>query len=390
MSKREQPFIPRADRKQPQVRRSHYSFSKKYPNRQFEIETKTRKKKDAGHVLRICISVFCFVLLVSAAFFATDILLRISEKPDATREDSLTPNVSTELSDVRALSVSYEVLESKRSVKACIRRLKRNDCNAVVVDFKTASGLLTYSSAELLAIQANCNLYETPAARDALALFQKADMQVFAGVHCFRDPRIAAYDPEIAVKYLDTDVSWLDAPEENGGVPWVNPYATKGRAYLKAVIAEISALGVNGIVLQDLAFPAGDAANAATFPGEETGVKRNKLLKNLIHSIKAGLPDDCALILRVDALDIPGSRERFGGSIFPNECDGVLCNTANRPAEVLLNEEENYVSAINLYHSLVSEADAASFWLEIPKNEAKSAYLRAVSRNGYASYVIDE
>ena len=390
MAKKEQTFQPKADQPTVQVRRSYYSFSKEYPHRQITLEKKRKKPWSFNRALRITLCVLCFALIAAVSFFATDLALRISEKDPSDEQSIQTPDIAADLSHLQGMYVSHDVLKDKRSVKACIRRLKRSDCNSVLIDFKTADGLLVYSSAELLAIQADCCLYDTQTINDALSLFKKAGIQVFAGVHCFNDARIAAFEPALAVKYLDTDVSWLDALEENGGLPWVNPYATKARAYLKGLIAEIAALGVNGIVLKNLSFPVGEATDTASFPGEDASVKRNKLLKNLIHSVRADLPETCALLLSVDANDIAGNNMRYDGSIFPNECNGILCNTANRPQDVMINSDDNYASAIGLYHTLIGETNNSAFVLEIPQNEADAAYLRALSRNGYASVFVDE
>ena len=389
MSKKEQPFKPQADSRSVRIRKSYYTFSKEYPDQPVALTEKRKKTGTGKRVLRICLLVFCFLILAGASFFVTDVLLRISEKPVSEDETAVTPAVETNLIDLKALSVSPETLSSKSKVRACIRQLKRKDCNSVVIDFKTDEGFLTYTSAEMLAIRANCNQYETAAVREALSLFQKEQIQVIAGVHCFNDEQIARYDPKIAVKYLGTDVVWLDASEESGGKPWLDPYQTKVRAYLKAVISEISALGVNGILLKDFSFPVGEATDTATFSGDEDSTPRNRLLKNLMRSIKSSLPESCALLLTVDADDMAGNAEKFNGSIFPNDCDGVVCNTAKRPQEVILDKEDGYATAISLYHTLIGETNNSAFILEIPKSEASNAYLRALSRNGYSAYIID-
>ncbi|MBQ7598646.1 MAG: hypothetical protein IJU56_08705 [Clostridia bacterium] len=390
MSQKDQPFEPKADTASSRVRRSYYSFSKEYPHQAFTLEKTKKKTRSGKRVLRIMLLIACFLAVSCISFFAVDFALRISEKPANEQAPVLTPTVNTDLSNLKALSVSHEVLSGKREARACIRKLNRNDCNAVVIDFKTAEGNLAYTSAELFAIQNNRNLYDSDTVREVLELFQRANIQVIAGVHCFNDHALASFEPSLAVKYLGTDVTWFDADEENGGKAWVNPYATKGRAYLKAVISEIASFGVNGILLKNLSFPVGEAVDTASFPGEEASVKRNKLLKNLIHSIKGSLPETCALLLSVDANDIAGSETRFDGSIFPNECDAVLCNTAIRPQTVTLNKEDGYMDALLYFNELFSETTNEAFVLEIPKNEASANYLRTLSRNGYAAVVIDE
>ena len=390
VTKNDRPFEPKADRSDVRVRKSYYTFSKEYPHQQFELESRRNKRKDTKRVLRICLLTVCFLAIVSFAFFGTDLVLRISEKPFVESPQTPTSAVSTDLTLVKALYVPNDALSGKRQAKKAIRLLQRNDCNSVVIDFKTDDGHLAYSSAQLAAIQANFCLYETDEVREALALFQKANIQVFAGVHCFNDPMFAAAEPNAAVKFLGTDVLWLDSSDESSGKPWVNPYATAGRAYLKAVISEISALGVNGIVLKNLSFPVGDATDTASFPGEETGVKRNKLLKNLIHSIKGELPETCALLISVDANDIYGNKTKFDGSVFPNECDGVLCDTSKRASDVIIGRDDDFTGAIAYYNDLIGGTNNGAFLLEIPHNEADAKYLRALSRNGYSAFVVDQ
>ena len=390
MSKKDQPFEPKADTASTRVRRSYYSFSKSYPHQTFVLEKAKKKNLPPKRLLRVCILIICFLAVSCVSFLAVDFALRISEKPVSGDSPVLTLTVATDLTNIKALSVSHEVLSGKREARACIRKLRRNDCNAVVIDFKTEDGSLAYTSSELFAIQGNRNLYDSDTVRDVLALFQKENIQVIAGVHCFNDAALASFEPTLAVKYLGTDVTWFDADEENGGKPWVNPYATKGRAYLKAVISEIASFGVNGILLKNLSFPVGEAVDTASFPGEEASVKRNKLLKNLIHAVKGSLPETCALLLSVNADEIAGSEARFDGSIFPNECDAVLCNMTNRPQAVTLNKDDGYIDTLVYINELFSMTTNDAFVLEIPKSEASANYLRTLSRNGYTAIVIDE
>ncbi len=389
MSNKDQPFHPRADAPKVQVRRSYYSFSKNYPKQEIELAEKKKTSGKSKRALRVVILSLCFILIVCLSFFVTDLALRISEKPAADDDAAVTPTVETDLLNMKALSVPYETLSDKRKVRACIRQLERKDCNSVVIDFKTDEGFLTYTSAQLAALRGNNNLYETKTTREALLLFQKAQVQVIAGVHCFHDLRLVQYDPSLGVRYLGTDVLWLDAPEEEGGQPWLDPYQTKVRAYLKAVIQEIAALGVNGILLKDYFFPVGESTETATFAGDETARSKNRLLKNLITSVKTGLPESCALLLSVDANDMSGNTEKYNGSIFPNDCDGIVCCTARRPAEIVLDRDDGYSKIISFYHNVIGESNNAAFLLEIPKDEANAAYLRTLSRNGYSAYIID-
>lgn len=389
MSKTNQPFNPQADSPTVRVRKSYYSFSKTYPKQGIALEEKRKPKKKSTAIIRAGILIVCFVVLLGVSFFVTDVFLRISEKPITEEEGALIPNVETDLTNVKALSVSYDVLSETGKTRACIRQLRRKDCNSVVIDFKTDEGYLAYTSSELYAIRTNSNLYDTKNTRAALTLFEKEGIQVFAGIHCFDDMNLAQYDPSTAVKYLGTDVLWLTAPEEEGGKPWLDPFQTKVRAYLKNVIQEIASLGVNGIILKSYAFPVGQAVETATFAGDESSQTHNQLLKKLIRSIKLSLHETCALLLNVDANDMSGNAEKYDGSIFPNDCDGIICNTAVRPAEIILDREDGYSKIISYYHNVIGESNNAAFLLEIPKAEASNAYLRALSRNGYSAYIID-
>ena len=389
MSRKDQPFLPRADSPEARIRKSYYSFSKDYPKQEIELAQKKKPKGKAKRFFRVIVFTVVFLFLTCLSFFAADLMLRIAEKPVSEEQNVLIPTVETELTNAKALCFSPETLSDKQKVRSCIRQLKRKDCNSVVIDFKTVDGCLVFSSSELYAIRANSNLYDTKTVRASLSLFQKAQIQVIAGVHCFDDPKLVKYDPSLAVKYLGTDVLWLNAPEEEGGKPWLDPYQTKVRAYLKAVIREISALGVNAILLKDFTFPVGESTDTATYIGDVTTRPRNRLLKNLIASIKAELPESCALLLSVNADDMNGNSEKFDGSIFPNDCDGIVCNTSSRPSEIVLDREDGYAKVISYYNSVIGASNNASFLLEIPKSEASAAYLRALSRNGYSAYVID-
>lgn len=373
------------------VRNGYYTFSKEYPAGQLERPSRAvRHRNRKRSVRRFLLLVLLFGVIVCGTFFAVDFGLKISKKaPDPA---AIAVGQPTLLKDdgIRALVMPTETVRSKKELRAFIKKLRRRDCNTVVIDFKSSDGRLLYSSNEQLALRGKANTYNNVTVRDALKQFASANIHVLARVYCFEDPLIAALDESLAVKYSDTDVLWLDKHEQDGGKPWLNPYSTIARSYLKAVIREVHAFGVSGILLSSFSFPGGENANNASFPGEnESRATRNTLLKKYITTLKGNLSEDCCLLVETeaDAL-LNGDTARYDGRLTPNDADGIVVNTAVRPPETVPDKKTKFVSILAYLSSVQAKLDSEKMCvLLLEEEEVSTAYLRALRKNGFANQI---
>ena len=371
------------------VRQSFYTFSKEYPAGKIAISRRRRKADKKGRFLRFLAAAVCFLFLVCVAFFFTDLAFRFSNR--AIEADTpAAVRAMPDLTRLRALALQPEAISGKERVKKAIKQLRRQDCNTVVLDFKTQDGRLLYSSGEAMAVASKCSIYNNETVRDALKQFHAAGFNVIARVYCFEDARIAAANPDLAAKYLNTQVPWLDDLEENGGKPWLNPYNREARTYIKNLLSEICVFDVQGVLMQSVCFPAGEDPASATFPGEELSVDRSTLLQNFIASLKKLLPENRCLLIGADAQDLQnGSDARYAGEPIFDSADGVVCDTAIRPEGYTLTKKDHFSSVISLYNAIRNKAGTGVLILEIPKEEVSGSYLRALRRSGLRAVILN-
>ena len=373
------------------VRNGYYTFSKSYPAGKLGTVSRAarrrNRKKTAAHLASL-VGLFCVVLCV--AFLTTDVGLKLSGREPIV--STLAAQSGAEVLDegVQALFLPSETLQSNKAMRKFIRKVRRKDCNAVIIDFKMQDGRLLYSSSEQLALLGKCSIYNNATVRDAIKQFTNAKIHVIARIYCFEDPLIASLDGSLAVKYLDSDVSWLDKHTEEGGQPWLNPFQQPVQDYLKAIVSEVQNFGVNGIVLSSVCFPRGENPETAGFPGEESSNRsRNTLLKAFVSEIKASLSDRCFLLVEEEADAIlNGSEELYDGTLLPTDADGVLVDTRVRDAEVEINKKSNYSDFLN-YLSSVKEkiGTEKKCILLLDADDATNKCLKALRRADFGDQI---
>ncbi|MBO5936916.1 MAG: hypothetical protein J6Q79_04795, partial [Clostridia bacterium] len=228
MSKKYKKIVRKKDKLR--VRKSYYTFTQEYP-KYIEVE-KTGRRITPKTLRKAAVYCALFFAVACVSFFAVKLAINISYAPidpqqEVTQEENLNEQITAQ--GVKALYMPYEKLGDEEYIKDFIKEIKKKNGNSVVIDFKTAEGRLCYSSMQDNAIMASAALYDNDTVRKALSLFKDADISVIARVFCFSDSRVANANGDVAVKYMGTDVNWLDGSDENGGKAWLNPYSKSVR-----------------------------------------------------------------------------------------------------------------------------------------------------------------
>ncbi len=388
MSKKYEKIFRKKDKLR--VRKSYYTFTQEYP-KYIEVE-KTGRKITSKTIKKaaVCCAVFFAVAFVS--FFAVRLAINISYAPidnqqEAVQEINLSENILSQ--GVKALYMPYEKLGDEDYIKNFIKEIKKKNGNSVVIDFKTAEGRLCYSSMQENAIIASAALYDNDTVRQAIGLFSDADISVIARIFCFSDSRLANADGDTAVKYMDTEVNWLDGKDENGGKSWLNPYSKSVRNYLAAVAKEISNFGVGVFILEDLQFPGGENTASATYPGEKNTNQRNSTLVSTLSKIKSSLPEDALVIVSQSATDASqGNENIYYGTLSTAAYYGVAVDTSERPLGVAVDKKADYVSVLSMYTAVAGRFSGKTVIPIIDMSEYSSSYLRAIKKIGFESFIL--
>lgn len=373
------------------VRKSYYTFSREYPAGNIPLERKIhlRLKSDFS---KKSLSALLIILLLGLSFFTVRLLLDISHKTPSEQAPENSIEIVAEESVLetdgfRALYMPYEKLGDTSYIKSFIKKVKRYDCNSVIIDFKTESGKLCYSSLNSYAINGKCAIFDNNTVRQALALFRKENITVAARIFCFLDNTIPESNPELAVKYMDTDVNWIDTAAE--GKTWLNPCSKETLSYLLSIISELQAFNIKGFVLENCHFPDSQNTGGATFPGENSLKDKNAVLRLYIKKIKEQLTSDSFLVITQSANDaLNGNKRIYYGAINNADFDAVAAYTIERPKDCFFDKKNDFIDMLNLFSSIRDNYVDRTFIPIIDFSEHSRKYMRTIRKNGYTSYII--
>ncbi len=374
------------------VKNSYYTFSKQYPKGYIKIDRNyksRRKTKLSKKILLVC----AFALLVTASFFIVDLALKISYYPIDDTSNQQTENAAFNKqeflkSGFKALYMPYTKLGDSEYIEDLIKDIIRKDANSVVIDFKTEDGKLCYTSINEYAIIGKCSIFDNDTVRQALSLFSSANITVAARIVCFKDDAVAGSSPELAVKYMDTDINWLDGSDENGGKAWLNPFSKKSRDYIVSVAKELSNLGINVFILDKVQFPEGDNLSGATFPSESTS-SRNKILKTFVRQVSSALPSNAVVFLKQTTSDTLAANEtKYSGTMNDAKLDGIAFDTSDRDISFVIDKKSDFSQILSLYSTISSELQSKSVIPIIDIEEYSYSYMRALAKNQYNNFII--
>lgn len=388
MSRKQKKIFGKKDKLR--VRKSYYTFTEEYP-KYIEVE-KTGRRITTKTLKKVLLYCAVFFLISYVSFFAVRLTINISYAPidqeKETAEDiSLNDSILTQ--GIKALYMPYEKMGDEKYIKDIIKQIRKKNANSVVIDFKTQEGRLCYTSLQENAITASAALYDNDTVRRTVGLFRQAEISVVARIFCFSDSRLANANGSLAVKYMGTEVNWLDGSDENGGNSWLNPYSKSVRNYIAAVVKEISNLGVGIFILEDLQFPDGDNASSATYPGENDSSKRNTVLINTLSQIKKALPENALVILSQSASDAASGNENiYYGTLSNADYYGIAANTAERSLGIAVDKKTDFVSILSMYSSIAARFPGKVVIPIVDVEEYSYSYFRAMKKSGFSNFIL--
>ncbi len=362
-------------------KKGYYKFSKKYPSRHgssYAIgESRKMKKKERARKVIFAVLLCC---LFVAVYIGISLISDLSARPIPSAPDS-TQNITVEkLGTVRALFIDNKDLEDITAFSKQLQEAKENGFNAIMLDFKTREGVLTYGSSLLKnTADSKCNYISDTVFR----LIEENGLMTIARIYCFEDSvapqRIGAYVYEDAEK---TKI-WFDAPAVNNGKVWLDPTSEKAQSYLCSVIDEVVDLGVDLIYLDSVQFPKSREGAVPVYTENDVLLDRNLVLQEFIKAATQSA-DKCPVILGMPyeaATD--GDDELWGGNLFDTQapvCSPLISNSdienyveyvADTYA-VLNNEVKNNFSTIKVIPTVKNQTEDKEFYTELASSGADS------------------
>ncbi len=382
------------------IRHSYYTFAREFPSKILPLEGKRRKHRKKRMVKNTLLC-FLFAFLAVLSYFTVNLLLDISY----TDKDKLTSSAETTLpseeneeaepllpfggDNVKALYMPAEKLGDREYIEDFIKQVKIKNCNSAVIDFKNSDGKLSYTSMNENAILARCALFDNNTVRHALDLFEGEGIKVIARIYCFMDNTVSSANPSLAVKYMNTDVNWIDAKAEDGGKSRLNPLSKDARNYIISIVEEVLQFKIDGILLEEVSFPTGEYVSSASYPGEKKSTDRNKVLKAFVKAIKESLPEDCLLLVGHSANDVLETNNNlYFGSMLSSAADGFAVDTLQRNESVIIDKKTDYVSIFSMFSSIKNNIGEKRAVYTVDISEYSASYLRKMQKAGYTDFII--
>lgn len=170
-------------------------------------------------------------------------------EPEATPEP--TPEPAVEKGNWAFASLSGFSSPEKSAETA--RQYKETGVHYVVIPLKDSTGYLYYQSA--LPDGAKSVAATTIDAAAAASALREEGLEPVASICAFQDPIAPYTNRDMGIRYQDTEYFWLDAAQEAGGKPWLDPWSDAAVNYVAGVISEVKSMGFSTILLSGVQYP---------------------------------------------------------------------------------------------------------------------------------------
>lgn len=133
------------------------------------------------------------------------------------------------------------------------RQYKENGVHYVVIPLKDSNGYLYYQSA--LPDASKSVAATTIDAAAAASALRAEGLEPVAAVSAFQDPLAPYTNRDMGIHYQDTEYFWLDAAQEAGGKPWLDPWNDSTVNYIAGILSEVKAMGFDTVLLSGMQYP---------------------------------------------------------------------------------------------------------------------------------------
>ncbi len=265
--------------------RAVYSFRKNYPGstggsdysigESRRIQNRARRNKLFFAVVLVVI--FCI------SFVATSTAIKLSKRPvrEEKKAEQTVVKAPATLGQMKAVYFSSDVFSSEAQLNSAIEKLKEQQADTAVIEFKTPDGDLCYESN----LPAAKNAYATKSAygfvKEYIQLLKESSFRVIAVISCFEDNKAATVISDAAITNEKLEL-FSDSDTQRS---WLNPYSQVARDYIIDIIKEINELDVDAYLLTSACFPTSENASVAVYREETAITDRNDVIKQFISSV---------------------------------------------------------------------------------------------------------
>lgn len=311
--------------------RGYYRFSRDFPSNTDENGFRenvpySRKRRTRTIIFAVLGCILAFVIgfiPTKTAMYISDIPLDTSSPANAEDEEEAA---------VRGMFVTYDELKENDSA-AIIEKLKKNNLNCAVFEFKTDDGYCIFNTGSFVGSSADRRI---ATAFDTALAVKKAGYDIYAYISCFKDSCAPSSDYTYAVRSGSAEGgAWLD----NSGSSWLNPYSSTACEYITEIVKVAADGGFTDIILANVCFPTDSGETEAYFDGESTsGKSRNDILRLFVDSaVEAAGEAKVTVMCDLNAVNSSGDNTQGGtdGCMFGTAAEGVCISARSSLASLV-------------------------------------------------------
>ena len=205
---------------------------------------------------------------------------------------------ATEITDpaqIKAAWLPHDLLLDETALKDKLKSLRKSGFNTVLIDAKDADGQVLYQTADRNALSMGVQAENAVDLAQLTDLAKEYRLSVMARIYAFKDHAAGLINTGWAVKYMDTEMLWLDNSKEKGGRSWLNPYSEEAQMYIAELAMECVDLGCEAILLDGVQFPEGLSLDLIGY-GAQT-VSRDEILAAFVQDMDELLQDEQAFLV---------------------------------------------------------------------------------------------
>ena len=195
----------------------------------------------------------------------------------------------------RSLYLPESVLGSPERLAQVLESCREMGADGVVFDLKNSAGRVLYDSA-LAVCREDMSLSDAPYSLEAVCRqIEAAGLIPVGRLYAFRDSTSTKTMSAGAVKYMDSQINWIDNSLANGGKAWLNPCNGQSREYILSLVREAAARGISCLILDGVQFPEGYSLHLATY-GVSGQPDRSAVLSSFLReAVQAAEPESCEI-----------------------------------------------------------------------------------------------
>ncbi len=197
------------------------------------------------------------------------------------------PQLASPPSEVRALYITGYAGGSSKKVEYFFDLLKTTELNAVVLDIKDYTGMVSYVNDIPLVKQYQAYERKIPRINALIKRFHDAGVYVIGRIAVFQDAALVAARPDLALRSKTTGEVWRDYKK----VPWLDTASQEAWAYNVEIARDALTRGFDEINFDYIRFASDGNLKDITYPffDSATTLKQTKL-KEFFAFLRAQLP----------------------------------------------------------------------------------------------------